>query len=353
MIKKEKNDVDFIGSQKSGNMTHNRNEGHPGFIISQMLDVSKESIKEHPNVILLFVGSNNMNKDSDADKAPADMEKTLDGLFKAEPNVTVLVSSLTTSKDEAAAKRIDKFAKDIIPVVKKVADTGKHVHLIDMTKLLDTKTDYKDGLHPNDDGFKKIADSWYKGLQEVEKRGWIMDPVPKNGTTTTKTENTKTHDESESESNKEDHSNSNKINADGSKVHTSKDEESSQNAADESDTKIEKIVTIGPNGTNKTESANTHDASNSGSEKETNETIEKIGANGTKEINIKNSEEAKAAEEEANSNRIKTSVVNPDGSTETISNSSEDSSSSSSHMTSSSEITTTISKRSAKFRLME
>jgi len=331
-------------------MTHNRNEGHPGFVISQMLDVSKESIKANPNVILLFVGSNNMNKDTDAEKSPAAMGKTLDGLFKAAPNATILVSSLTTSKDEAAAKRIEKFAKDLVPVVKTRADAGKHVYLVDMTKLLDTKTDFKDTLHPNDAGFKKIADSWYKGLEEVEKKGWIQKPV---GKTTTQTDRTKTHDESQSESEKESHDRAKKVNADGSKVETSKDQESSQNAAAQSDTSTEKTNTTGPNGTKSSNTATTHDESNSASEKESIEKSKKIGANGSQETSVKTSEEAKAAEEEANSKKQDTNVVNADGSTSSSSSSSDDSSKSSSESSSTSSSTQTISKRSAKFRLLK
>lgn len=317
-----------------------------------MLGFSKDSIKENPNVILLFVGSNNMNKDTDATNAPADMGKTLDGLFKAAPDAAILVSSLTTSKDAAAAKRIEQYAKSLAPVVKTRADAGRHVQLIDMTKLLDTKTDFKDGLHPNDAGFKKIADSWYKGLEEVEKKGWIKDPVGK-GKTSTKTEKTKTHDESQSESEKESHDKSKKVNADGSKVETNKDQESSKNAAAESDRATENTTTKGPDGTKTSNSATAHDESNSASQKESNEKTVKTGANGSKEISTKTAEEQKAAEEEANSKKNNTNIVNADGSTSSSSSSSDDSSNSSSESSSTTESTQTFSKRSAKFRLLK
>ena len=351
MLKKDGINAKFVGSQKSGNMTESRNEGHPGFKIQQMLDVSKNSIKENPELVLVFVGSNNMNNDADALQAPAAMEKTLDGLFKAAPKTAILVSSLTTSKDAAAAKRIEKFAKDLIPIVKKLADAGKHVQLIDMTKLLDVKTDYKDGLHPNDAGFKKIARSFYKGIQEIQKKNWV--DSGKKDKTTTKTDKTKSHKESASESEKESHDKSKKVNADGSKVETSKDNESSNSASAESDKSTEKTVTTGPKGTKSSDKAETHDESASVSEKESKEKIEKTNANGSKEISTKTAEEAKAAEEEANSKKQNTNVVNADGSTETSSSSNENSSKSSNENTSSTESTTTISKRSAKFRLLK
>ncbi|KAL9627089.1 MAG: hypothetical protein Q9204_006817 [Flavoplaca sp. TL-2023a] len=39
-----------------------------------------------------------------------------------------------------------------------------------------TVADLKDGLHPNDAGYQKMADIWLKGIQEASNKGWIQAP---------------------------------------------------------------------------------------------------------------------------------------------------------------------------------
>lgn len=169
----------YIGSQTRGNMIHKHHEGHPGFKVASMLDVSKESVKKRPNVILLFVGTNDMdpNLGKDQDKAPGEMGDTIDGLVKACPDAAILVAQITTSTTPQMAENIAKYDEALVPVVKKRTDAGNHVYLVDMSKLLDTKTDFHDDRHPNDVGHKKLAAKWYEALNEVDGKGWIKDPV--------------------------------------------------------------------------------------------------------------------------------------------------------------------------------
>jgi lysophospholipase L1-like esterase len=178
-LEKGNNSMAYIGSQTRGNMIHKHHEGHPGFKVASMLDVSKETVKQRPNVILLFVGTNDMdpNMGKDQDKAPGEMGDTIDGLVKACPDAAILVAQITTSTTPKMAENIAKYDEALVPIVKKRTDAGKHVYLVDMSKLLDIKTDFHDDRHPNDVGHKKLAAKWYEALNEVDGKGWIRDPV--------------------------------------------------------------------------------------------------------------------------------------------------------------------------------
>lgn len=332
-------------------MAQNHNEGHPGFVVGQMLEASKESIKQNPDVVLLFVGSNDMAKATSATKAPATMGNTIDGLLKAAPGTAILVAQITASKDNVENTRIEKYDKDLEEVVKQRASAGKHVALVDMSKLLNSKTDYKDKLHPNDAGFKKIANAFYAGLESIDKKGWLKD-AGKGNSTTTKTDKTASHDSDASESNKAKNNHSKATFKDGSKVDTTSSAKTHKDATDESDAQTTKTVKTGPNGTDTTKASASHDASTANSNEAAQKKTTKINADGSKQTDSVESEEARKEAEEANQKSTATTTKNPDGTISSVtSESSSDASNSadSSHFSSSSE---TISKRSAKFRLM-
>lgn len=56
----------MVGSVQAGTMTDKYNEGHPGWVISQIAGAAANSTNLDPNVVLLHAG-----------KYPADKSKTL------------------------------------------------------------------------------------------------------------------------------------------------------------------------------------------------------------------------------------------------------------------------------------
>jgi hypothetical protein len=45
-----------------------------------------------------------------------------------------------------------------------------------MSNLL-TTAELTDGIHPTDEGYGKMADAWFAGIQEAAQKGWIKEPV--------------------------------------------------------------------------------------------------------------------------------------------------------------------------------
>jgi len=185
LLEKKNNKVTYIGSQESGNMTNKHNEGHPGATIKEMPGFFKDTIKQRPNVVLVFVGTND-NYNPGSETAHERMGLVVDDLIKAAPDAAVLVAQITTvTSDEKAAKNIATFNKNLVPVIKKRADKGAHVALVNMGNLLKPEDLSKDGKHPNDKGHAKIAKAWYKGLSRAASKGWIKEPLTVSGSNNT------------------------------------------------------------------------------------------------------------------------------------------------------------------------
>ncbi|KAH8590094.1 SGNH hydrolase-type esterase domain-containing protein [Bisporella sp. PMI_857] len=351
------NIIQYIGSQKSGNMIRKQNEGHPGFFIANMTTVSKESIKDRPNVILIFVGTNDMTRPVDPKGAPERMGKLVDHLFKEAPDATILVAGITTSRKKEWADRIDQFAKDLVPVIDSRAKSGKHIALVDMSKLLDTKTDFHDDNHPNDSGFKKISNSWFKAIKAADGKGWIKDPVNVPGKkpfpTVKNTSKTEKNSTSHKDNKTEDKSKTETKSSNGTSTTTEASKKTQEQIDKESKEKTEKTTTSGPNGftsTNKSESSSKSDEEKK--KEEANKTTT-VGADGKKTTTENQSKSESDQEKEAKKSSENSFKKGPNGETISSSSSSSSSSESNESSSSSSSSTTTVGKRSAKFRLMD
>ena len=181
LLENERNKVTYIGSQESGNMTNKHNEGHPGATIKEMPGFFKDTIKQHPNVILEFVGTNDAYNPG-SETAHERMGVVVDDLVKEAPDAAILIAQITTvTSNEKAAKNIATYNEKLIPVIKQRADNGAHVALVDMGKILEPEDLSKDGKHPNDKGHAKIAKAWYKGLSKAASKGWIKEPLKLSG----------------------------------------------------------------------------------------------------------------------------------------------------------------------------
>jgi len=71
--------------------------------------------------------------------------------------------------------RVVDYNRQIPGVVAQRQSAGKHVRLVDMTAV--TVADLADVLHPNDAGYRKMADAFFAGIQAALAAGWIAEPV--------------------------------------------------------------------------------------------------------------------------------------------------------------------------------
>ncbi|CZR68510.1 related to acetylxylan esterase [Phialocephala subalpina] len=172
--------IQYIGSQRSGNMTNNQNEGHPGATISQIASYANLSLPQQPNLILMMAGTNDMAQDNQTATAPQRLGALIDechnGVSKENGGTVILVAQLTPAADNGTESRIQAFNAQVPGVVDERAKKGMKVLTVDMSQYV-TVGDLKDGLHPSDEGYAKMAKAWYDGIGEAIGRGWIEAPV--------------------------------------------------------------------------------------------------------------------------------------------------------------------------------
>ena len=155
--------VDFVGSMSNGpaSLGDRDHEGHSGWTISQIdAQITGWMRTSQPRTILLHIGTNDMYN---ASQAPAQLSALLDRITTLAPDTEVFVATLVPFPRNA--QNVQGFNAQIPGIVKTRADAGKHVHLVDMSRV--TNNDLADGIHPNATGYAKMAAAWYEALVKV------------------------------------------------------------------------------------------------------------------------------------------------------------------------------------------
>ncbi len=162
--------LDFVGSQRSGVMFDPDNEGYYGYRIDQIAGlINQELALYQPNLVLLDIGINDLGQNYQVSTAPARLASLIDQIVAADPNATVLVAQLICNSTPSVQTLITSYNSQIPGIVQARAKAGKRVSLVSMSAL--TTADLKDGLHPNDAGYQKMADAWDAGIKQVIAAG--------------------------------------------------------------------------------------------------------------------------------------------------------------------------------------
>jgi len=166
------NTVQYIGSQRSGNMADNYNEGHPGALIDEIATYANLSLWEMPNIVLVMAGTNDMNTDLNVSTAPERLGSLIDEIVGACPDAAVLVAQLIPSMAAATDARIKTFNAALPGIVASRTNAGKKVMEVNMDDYFGEK-DLQDDLHPSDEGYLRMSVAWYDGIQEADEKGLI------------------------------------------------------------------------------------------------------------------------------------------------------------------------------------
>ncbi|MEU5189961.1 FG-GAP-like repeat-containing protein [Streptomyces klenkii] len=165
--------LQFVGSLRTNGADH---EGHSGWQIADLSETIERRLPESgPNVVLLNIGTNDMDLNNDVDGAPARLGHLMDQITQAAPDMTLLVSSLVPSQSPQVQSRVEKFNAEVPRLVSERRNKGLKVGYVDMSAV--TPGDLKDRLHPNDSGYAKMANAFYEGLARAAGSGWIRERV--------------------------------------------------------------------------------------------------------------------------------------------------------------------------------
>ncbi|KXJ87696.1 SGNH hydrolase-type esterase domain-containing protein [Microdochium bolleyi] len=170
--------VDMVGSQQSGDMEDKDNEGHPGFKITQVSTAADASIPQQPNVVLINAGTNDCIQNDAVDSAHERMAALLDKLFDQVPGTTVVLSTLLVNADDTVDGRVAVVNDGYRALVRSQREAGRRIVLAEMNDgNYITRDDLvDDGIHPNRNGYIKMAFIWYEAIMNASKDGLIQTP---------------------------------------------------------------------------------------------------------------------------------------------------------------------------------
>jgi len=172
--------VRFVGTKSNGpSDIDTYHEGHPGWRIDQISShVVPWLVLYRPQIILLFIGTNDILQRHDVSQAPNRLSLLIDEITFTLPKSTLIVASVTPLNDSILYTRkrysssVD-FNADIIaynaaiPTLVRWEDAhGKHVQYVDMYGAVPVY-DLADGIHPDNDGYALMANVWYAALTKL------------------------------------------------------------------------------------------------------------------------------------------------------------------------------------------
>lgn len=165
----------MVGSRKDGSMPNNDHEGWRGFTIDEIGRKAKKSVEElSPNIFMVNAGSNDCLQFFKITEAGRRMDKMLDYLWLASPQSTVLLSTLLVNADKEVDSVVKRFNDQFRALAEKKATGQKRIVLVDMyTSEGPDIQGLVDGIHPDDEGYDRMARLWFRGIQEAMQKGFI------------------------------------------------------------------------------------------------------------------------------------------------------------------------------------
>lgn len=172
----------FVGSQVNGpDMVdavpfQQRHEGHSAHTIydAPQAPIPRIGIANyvprvipqyHPDIVLLMIGTNDVDGNVDLPNAPNRLGTLIDSIIELDAHSLIVVAQITPTMQDPLNQRIVTYNAGIPAVVKRRADAGKHVRLVDMYGAFTRDPQFKtkflaDRLHPNSAGYQVMSDVW-------------------------------------------------------------------------------------------------------------------------------------------------------------------------------------------------
>jgi lysophospholipase L1-like esterase len=174
----------FVGSLANGpNTVQNqtfpkKHEGHGGYTIDSDTghsgisgSITQQALANYqPNIVLLMIGTNDINGNVDIANAPKRLGKLIDDITTRAPNALVIVATIIPIANDGTNQKVLAYNAALPGVVNARAASGKHVVLLDNYAAFSKDSSYRttlmsDYLHPNDAGYVVLGRSMYEAIR--------------------------------------------------------------------------------------------------------------------------------------------------------------------------------------------
>lgn len=170
-------DLNFVGSMHanySGSPSYpdpafdRDHEGHWGWRADALLQKLPGWLASYtPGIVLIHVGTNDVDQGQSNESTIADIAGIIDALRQKNPHVAILLAQLIPTADAAARERIIDLNGRIPDLASAKTTADSPVRVVDQFSGFNAATDTFDGVHPNEQGERKMADRWYAALQPL------------------------------------------------------------------------------------------------------------------------------------------------------------------------------------------
>jgi lysophospholipase L1-like esterase len=173
--------ITFVGSAMNGptmvgGQPFPRNhEGHSGYTIDTMgtfngiSPLVPTAMGFMPDIVLLMIGTNDLNNNQAIAQAPTRLGSLLDSIFQRDANVLIVVAQIVPGRQDTLNTRVMAYNAAIPGLVSTRVAAGRHIVSVDMYGAFTRDANYKntllaDDLHPNPAGYQRMADTWYAAI---------------------------------------------------------------------------------------------------------------------------------------------------------------------------------------------
>jgi lysophospholipase L1-like esterase len=150
-------------------------QGHSGFTISgggagSLAGLVNNALATtNPDIVLLMIGTNDINGNIDRANAPGRLGALLDQITDQVPDALLVVAEIIPIANAATNPFVEAYNAAIPALVQQRQDAGKHLLLVDMYTPFSTAPNaaalMSDSLHPNDTGYVVMGQTWYTAIE--------------------------------------------------------------------------------------------------------------------------------------------------------------------------------------------
>ncbi len=163
---------EFVGSQgtKASDLREKNHEGHSGWKIDQLRNISPQISSHRPDLILLMIGTNDVFQNDQVDQAPRRFMRLVNDLLRSLPEVKIVVGTILKSSSPFANQTMTTYNRQIADLVRAHPGYRKSLFVSDIrntSRIEANNNDMTDGVHPSAAGYDKLGAAWFEAIAQL------------------------------------------------------------------------------------------------------------------------------------------------------------------------------------------